>query len=151
MSFGLWPSSRGTPSGYGLIGYDHAKPSSNKPKSKKWNQYAHSEVEGNRMPFEKGRTKTGGRKAGTSNQGTLEMKEFALGLLEDPNYQEKLRSRILNGEAPHMEVLLHHYTYGKPKTVLDVNDKSITVIVQRQVPVIEARPSLVDPSLHETG
>lgn len=98
------------------------------------------------MPFEKGRTKTGGRKAGTPNTGTVEMKTFALALLEDPDYQQRLRVRILNGEAPHMEVLLHHYTYGKPKTVLDVNDKQITVIVHREptqqepVPAVPAVP-----------
>jgi hypothetical protein len=101
------------------------------------------------MPFEQGRTKTGGRKAGTPNRGTVEMKEFALGLLEDPDYQEKLRSRILNGEAPHMEVLLHHYTYGKPKTVLDVNDNRITVIVNREPAVEDRPPALTDQSKTE--
>jgi hypothetical protein len=100
------------------------------------------------MPFEKGRAKTGGRAKGAPNRGTVEMKAFALALLEDPDYQQKLRARIVNGQAPHMEVLLHHFVYGKPKTVLDVNDKSLTVII-RDPPLLEARPT--DRSLPDTG
>jgi hypothetical protein len=30
-------------------------------------------------------------------------------------YRASLQRRILRGKAPHMEALLHHITYGKPK------------------------------------
>jgi len=33
-------------------------------------------------------------------------------------YRENVKERILNGKAPHMEVLGHHMTYGKPKETL---------------------------------
>ena len=33
-------------------------------------------------------------------------------------YRENLKQRILAGEAAHMEVLLHHLAYGKPKETL---------------------------------
>lgn len=67
------------------------------------------------MAFRKGKPKTGGRKAGTLNKVTVEIKEFARSMLEDPVYQERLRGRISQGKAPQIEVLLFHYAYGKPK------------------------------------
>ncbi|CAI4031193.1 hypothetical protein DNFV4_01621 [Nitrospira tepida] len=95
------------------------------------------------MRFEKGRRKTGGRKRGTPNKGTIEMKSFALGLLEDPEYQTRLRARILSGKAPHMEVLLHHYTYGKPKTTLEA--RQVTIIVDRSCKdIVEAQATALE-------
>lgn len=41
-------------------------------------------------------------------------------LLEDPEYQESLRRRLEAGEASHMETLLHHYAYGKPKETMEL-------------------------------
>jgi hypothetical protein len=40
---------------------------------------------------------------------------MASGLLNTPAYHASLTKRLLAGKAPHMEVLLHHYLYGKPK------------------------------------
>jgi len=67
------------------------------------------------MAFQKGKPKTGGRKAGTPNKATVEIKEFAQSILEDPLYQKRLRNRVIQGNAPQIEVLLFHYAYGKPK------------------------------------
>jgi hypothetical protein len=67
------------------------------------------------MGFHKGKPKTGGRHAGTPNKATVEIKEFARSILEDPLYQKRLRGRISQGKAPQIEVLLFHYAYGKPK------------------------------------
>ena len=83
------------------------------------------------MPFAKGRIKTGGRQVGTPNQATVEIKEFACSILEDASYQTKLRQRIMDGDAPQIEQLLYHYGYGRPKTELEVNRRSIHVIVDR--------------------
>jgi len=40
-------------------------------------------------------------------------------LLEDPAYLRSARARLLEGKAPQLEVLLHHYAYGKPKDVVE--------------------------------
>jgi hypothetical protein len=56
----------------------------------------------------KGR-KTGGRQAGTLNKATVEIRDVARRLLEDPDYQRSLRARLLDGRAPQVEVLLHFY------------------------------------------
>lgn len=34
------------------------------------------------------------------------------------DYRENLKQRILKGKAAHMEILLHHMVYGKPKETL---------------------------------
>lgn len=73
------------------------------------------------MGFKKGKPKTGGRKPGTPNKATVEIKDFARSLLEDPIYQAKLKQRLRDGDAPQIEVLLHHYAYGKPGDNLKVS------------------------------
>jgi hypothetical protein len=64
-------------------------------------------------PFTKGNP-GGGRPKGAQNKATLEIKEFARNFLMSDRYQRTLERRILAGTAPHMEVLLHHYAFGKP-------------------------------------
>jgi len=67
------------------------------------------------MAFTKGKPKTGGRKPDTLNKATVEIKEFARSILEDPLYQKRLRGRVMQGKALQIEVLLFHYAYGKPR------------------------------------
>lgn len=64
--------------------------------------------------FEPGHPKLGGRKRGTPNRATAEIREAARRLLEDPEYQAGLRQRLIAGQASYMETFLHHYAYGKP-------------------------------------
>ncbi len=71
-------------------------------------------------PFAKG-NRGGGRKKGVPNKATQEIKEFARNFLMSEEYRESLKRRVLGGEAPHMEVLLHHYGFGKPKTSVEVS------------------------------
>jgi hypothetical protein len=66
-----------------------------------------------------GRPKTGGRKKGTPNKATGEIKTFAKQFLESAAYRASLEQRVRAGEAPHMETLLHHYAYGKPKELVE--------------------------------
>ena len=60
-----------------------------------------------------------GRPKGCTNKVTREIKDIATGLLTDPVYQAELRLRLNTGKAPHMETLLHHYAYGKPKDTVE--------------------------------
>ena len=62
--------------------------------------------------FRKGQ---GGRRKGVSNRATREIRELARSIVEDPAYLGKLKKRVAAGQAPHMETLLYHYAYGKPK------------------------------------
>ena len=52
------------------------------------------------------------------NKATRDIREAARRLLEDDDYQRSLALRLKRGDAPHMETLLHHYAYGKPKETL---------------------------------
>ena len=65
-------------------------------------------------PFEKGHKKLGGRRKGTPNRVSAEMKTFLKSVIEDPEYQEALRARMIAGKAPQMETLAAYYTLGKP-------------------------------------
>lgn len=69
-----------------------------------------------------------GRPKGAVNKVTREIRDLSQALLTDPAYLDSLRRRLTSGKAPHMETLLHHYAYGKPKDELNVGGAiSITV------------------------
>ncbi|ULA61728.1 MAG: hypothetical protein LZF60_360075 [Nitrospira sp.] len=87
------------------------------------------------MRFEKGRSKTGGRAPGTPNRATETIKDLALGLVQDPEYVASLKRRMVSGRSPQLEVLMHFYAYGKPKTEIST-DKTIRVVIQRD-PVMQ--------------
>lgn len=81
------------------------------------------------MKWEKGRAKTGGRLPGVQNLASRDIKAIAQGLIEDPAYQASLKARLLKGSSPQLEVLLHYYAYGKPKTEIAIEDKTVTVVI----------------------
>jgi len=63
----------------------------------------------------KGR-KTGGRRKGTPNKATLEVKEVCGRLIDDPVYQQRLSRRLRAGTlSPAVECMLWHYAKGKPR------------------------------------
>lgn len=65
--------------------------------------------------------KTGGRQKGTPNKATAEVRALCEGLLKDPAYKAGLVKRLQTGEiAPHVEILLWHYAYGKPTEHIEV-------------------------------
>lgn len=73
----------------------------------------------------KGTPKTGGRQKGTPNKVTVEVREMARRLVEDPEYQKNLKTRLLDGSAgPGVESMLWHYAYGKPKERVEVSGES---------------------------
>lgn len=68
-------------------------------------------------PF--GAARKGGRPKGSLNKATIEIKEAARLLLEDPVYQASLKARLEAGTAGAVEPLLYHYVYGKPKDTIE--------------------------------
>jgi hypothetical protein len=74
------------------------------------------------MKFQKGKPKTGGRRQGSLNKATREIKAFASGVLEDPSYRANLKQRIQQGKAQEMEKLLYLYAYGRPKEQVEEGD-----------------------------
>jgi hypothetical protein len=72
------------------------------------------------MKFKKGE---GGRPKGVLNKATREIKDFARKFLESPDYVDGMKRRVIAGRAPHVEVLLFHYGYGKPKETVALEGK----------------------------
>jgi len=71
-------------------------------------------------PFQKGDPRAG-RPKGTQNKVTVEVREAAKALVEDPVYRARLQRRLLRGKlAPALESMLWHYAYGKPKETHEV-------------------------------
>lgn len=68
-----------------------------------------------------------GRPKGTLNRATVEVRNAARAIVEDPVYRMSLMARLLEGKAPHMEVQLWHYAYGKPKESVDGQDEGAVV------------------------
>lgn len=56
-----------------------------------------------------------GRPKGSVNKTTRDAKMLATEFVENEAYRASLTRRLNNGKAPHMETLLWHYAYGKPK------------------------------------
>ena len=61
-----------------------------------------------------------GRPPGVPNRVSREIKAAARALVEDPDYVASLTRRLNAGKAPHMETLLFHYAYGKPRDEIGV-------------------------------
>lgn len=68
----------------------------------------------NQTTFEPGHKGKGGRPPGARNTATLEVRELARLLIEDPAYRSNLRRRLIAGKAAQMEALLFKYAYGQP-------------------------------------
>ncbi len=88
-----------------------------------------------------------GRKKGSKNKATVEVKEMARRLIEDPAYQAQLRERLLKGTLPgNMEALLWAYGYGKPRDTVDLNvsaeRKTLIIVPHLNVPQPEEEKSL---------
>lgn len=55
-----------------------------------------------------------GKPKGTQNRVTVQAREMAALIVDDPEYREGLRRRMIAGTAAHMEPLLWAYAKGKP-------------------------------------
>jgi hypothetical protein len=73
--------------------------------------------------------KTGGRAKGSLNKTTPELRAFTRAFLASPAYVTSAKRRVLNGTAPHLETLWHHYAFGKPRQTVQVQDGAIPLFV----------------------
>jgi len=66
--------------------------------------------------------KRGGGRKGIPNKSTRDIQAFSRAMLEDPEYVRELAIRLRRGKAPHVETVLYHYGYGKPRETLKLED-----------------------------
>ncbi len=87
-----------------------------------------------------------GRGKGNVNKTTQAARELSSDLLARPAYRRSLQKRLDAGKAPHMEVLLHHYAYGKPKETVKVEEQpaELKVMILRSRADIQAINGPVD-------
>ena len=59
--------------------------------------------------------KTGGRKAGVPNKGTILVRERCRALIDDPHYVEHFKARLYAGQLPPvLEAMTWYYAHNKP-------------------------------------
>lgn len=68
-----------------------------------------------RTTFKKGQ---GGRPRGAVNKASRDIKQWTEKFLTSRAYVENAVQRVMDGKAPHLEILWHHYGFGKPKETL---------------------------------
>lgn len=81
-----------------------------------------------------------GRPKGALNKATREIRDVARRLVEDETYVASLQVRLPEGKAPHMETLLFHYAYGKPKETVDIPQLADMAEALRRKAVDELHP-----------
>ena len=82
----------------------------------------------------KGAPKTGGRKQGTPNKVTVEVRQAAAEIVDNPQYRKNLLDRALKNElAPAIEAMLWAYAKGKPKEQVDVQVDTVSRIVHEHL------------------
>ena len=64
--------------------------------------------------------KRSGRPKGVPNRASTDVRIRASALVEDPVYVLGLKKRILDGKSVPLEIMLHHYAYGKPRETVEV-------------------------------
>jgi hypothetical protein len=64
--------------------------------------------------------KRSGRPKGVPNKASADVRIRARALVEDPVYVLGLKKRILDGKSVPLEIMLHHYAYGKPRETVEV-------------------------------
>lgn len=85
-------------------------------------------------PFEKGKPRAAkaGRKKGTGNAVSHDMKTFLTRFVEgDEEYKKALMGRLREGRAPQIELLAHHYSGGKPTETIALGENTLDGIFAR--------------------
>jgi hypothetical protein len=80
-----------------------------------------------------------GRPKGGLNKSTIEARDLARAIVDDPEYRRLLILRVQQGEAPQMEILLWQYAYGKPKETIEIVDPNSALAGIRSV-IVDVEP-----------
>ena len=72
--------------------------------------------------------KRSGRPKGVPNKACADVRIRVRALVEDPVYVLGLKKRILDGKSVPLEIMLHHYAYGKPRETVEV-EGAVTIKV----------------------
>jgi hypothetical protein len=88
--------------------------------------------------FKRGHKPMGGRPKGSLNKKTIEVREFAGQIIQDPAYLPSLRQRVIEGRAPQMEVLLFKYLFGQPAERHEVDAEMGAASLSRSEPAASA-------------
>lgn len=90
-------------------------------------------------PFAPGQSgNPAGRKPGVPNRVTVEAREAASQLVDDPEYRETLKWRLLAGRCPPaVETMLWYYAKGKPKETIALEGGTSPVRVDLSVLSLE--------------
>lgn len=90
-----------------------------------------------------------GRPKGLPNIATREMKQFIAEFVKSEAYRQNLKARIFMGEANHIELLMWHYLYGKPRETIRLETDrppfQVIILDQHVDPMAdEAPPTVAD-------
>tara|TARA_R100001086_G_scaffold192604_5_gene109855 strand:+ start:1155 stop:1412 length:258 start_codon:yes stop_codon:yes gene_type:complete len=72
--------------------------------------------------------KRSGRPKGVPNKASADVRVRARALVEDPVYVLGIKRRMLEGKSVPLEIMLHHYAYGKPRETVEV-EGAVTIKV----------------------
>ena len=75
---------------------------------------------GRGRPFERGREKTGGRKAGTPNKITRDIKDWMAQIVAKASVQDAIEERILRGDAVAFLRIVEQVV-GKPRETIEAH------------------------------
>jgi hypothetical protein len=75
---------------------------------------------GTGRPFQKGRKKVGGRKRGTPNRSTTEVKMWAEACFSNPRWRRAIMKLMVAGKAPATVQYILMLLGGRPKNVVEV-------------------------------
>lgn len=76
---------------------------------------------------------------GQKSHRTREVKALAERLVTDPVYLKNLEKRLKAGRAPHMEITLFHYAFGKPRDIVKLEG---SVAIEESQAVAEFKAQL---------
>jgi hypothetical protein len=71
-------------------------------------------------PFQKGRKKVGGRKQGTPNRSTTEVKMWAQACFSNPRWRRAIMKLMVAGKAPATVQYILMLLGGRPKNIVEV-------------------------------
>lgn len=74
--------------------------------------------------------KRSGRQKGVPNRASTDVRVRARALVEDPVYVLGIKRRMLEGKSVPLEIMLHHYAYGKPRESVAVEGEVTIKVVK---------------------